>query len=336
MKKIKFKKSYIVVLIILISVLSGGLRYKTRKTTTQYIIEQLDIMDVAKNQDIQMDKEKIINENKFMHISLDDFITAFEDITNNENKYSSIFENDTFSYLKMLHDKYGAVISCYTYYESDNKEFDLSKCTDKFSKEFGENSDWLKFGFHTYNGSKNYEKTISTEAKSDYDKVLSELIRITGSDKCIDTVVRLQNFAGNEESVQAMINTSNGIEGLLGADDKRRSYYLNDKKNSYLYTYDYYEINGLDFFKTDLRMELIDDIDKSLDELNSNEDLAEKKDILIIFTHEWQLPNDGIKEKLEKCCKFARDNGYSFDYPINRINYIDDARASNREKLSLP
>ena len=318
MKKIKSKKIPILVLIISICFLSGGIWHKSRNDTTGYKVEQLEILDIDKNKDIEIIKEKIINKNKFIHVSLDDFISAFEDISKNENKYSSIFDNNTFSYLKMLNDKYGAVISCYTYYESDDKKFNLSQCTDKFAKEFEENSDWLKFGFHTYNGSKNYEKTTSEEAKSDYDKVLSELLRITGSRKCIDTVVRLQNFAGNEDSIQAMINAENGIEGVLGADDKRRSYYLDDEKNSYLYTYDYYEDNNLEFFRTDLRMELIDDIDKSLAELNTNE--LEKKDILIIFTHEWQLPNEEIKEKLEKCCEFAKNNGYKFDYPMNRIN----------------
>lgn len=301
------------------SLLGGGICQKYRNAFKEYKVEQLEILDVNENKYIKSNKEEIINKNKFMHISLDDFISAFEDISKNENKYNSIFDNNTFSYLKMLNDKYGAVISCYTYYESDDKKFNLSQCTDKFAEEFEENSDWLKFGFHTYKGSKNYEKTSSEESKSDYDKVLFELLRITSSEKCIDTVVRLQNFVGNEESIQAMMNTENGIKGVLGADDKRRSYYLDDEKNSYLYKYDYYEDNNLEFFRTDLRMELIDDIDKSLTELNSNENLSEKKDILIVFTHEWQLSNEEIKEKLEKCCEFAKNNRYKFDYPMNRI-----------------
>lgn len=322
MVKRKFKrKSMIILVIILVIILffCGALVYKNRNDSN-YTVEQLEILDVSENQDIKTEKESIINNSKFMHVSLDDFILAFEDITKNEGKYKSIFDNDTFSYLKDLHDKYGAVISCYSYYENDDASFNLSKCTNKFAKEFEENSDWLKFGFHTYNGSKNYEKTNSDEAKSDYDKVIGELLRITGNDKCIDRVVRLQNFAGNEESVQAMENTYDGIEGVLGADDKRRSYDLNDEDNSYLYRYDYYiDDNGLDFFRTDLRMELIDDIDKELGKVKNGSEYKNKNDILIVFTHEWQLPNDEIKEKLEKCCKFANDNEYVFDYPMNRI-----------------
>lgn len=318
MKKGNLKKVFTVTLVITL-IVSGIAWYKI-KHTSNYTVEQLEILDVSENQDIKSEKESIINNSKFMHVSLDDFILAFEDITKNESKYKSIFDNDTFSYLKDLHDKYGAVISCYSYYENDDASFNLSKCTNKFAKEFEENSDWLKFGFHTYNGSKNYEKTSSDETKSDYDKALTELLRITGSEKCIDKVVRLQNFAGNKESVQAMMNAENGIEGVLGADDKRRSYDLSDEDNSYLYRYDYYiDDSGLDFFKTDLRMELIDDIDKELDKVKNGSEYKNNNDILIVFTHEWQLPNDGIKEKLEKCCKFANDNEYVFDYPMNRI-----------------
>lgn len=315
-KRNRKQQIFVVVIIFTICLGSIGVYYKI-STDNSYKIEQLEILNVAKEDNIQSEKNEIINQNKFIHISLDDFIIAFEDIS--KNNYDSIFENDTFSFLKMLNDKYGAIISCYTYYENDNKNFNLSECTDRYAKEFEENSDWLKFGFHTYNGGKNYAKTSAEEAKNDYNRIISELIRITGSEKSIDKVVRLQNFAGNEDSVQAMKDTDNGIIGVLGADDKRRSYYLNDEKNSYLYKYDYYEDDGVDFFKTDLRMELIENIDEALNELKTNEDLVDNKDILIIFTHEWQLTKEDIKIKLEKCCEFAKNNGYEFDYPMNRI-----------------
>lgn len=318
MEKNKFKLLFIIGGISVLS-LSIMLSFKNIDRSVGSTIEQLEILDVQEVDSIIVNKEAIVNNKKFIHISLDDFITAFEDITNNMDKYKSIFENDTFTYLKKLHDNYGAVISCYTYYESDDKKFNLSQCTDKFAEEFEANSEWLKFGFHTLNGAKNYENTSSEEAKEDYDKVITELLRITGSDKCIDKVVRLQNFAGNEESVQAMKNTDYGIQGVLGADDKRRSYYLNNEDNSYLYLYDYYDNTGIHFFRTDLRMELIDNIDETLEEFYTNTEFEEKNEILIAFTHEWKLGEEDIREKLEKTCEFAFKNGYDFDFPMNRI-----------------
>ena len=34
--------------------------------------------------------------------------------------------------------------------------FDISQCTDKYKKEFEENSNWLKFGFHALNTNSDY------------------------------------------------------------------------------------------------------------------------------------------------------------------------------------
>lgn len=115
-----------------------------------------------------------------------------------------------------------------------------------------------------------------------------------------------------------MVETNYGIQGVLGADYKRRSYYLNNENNSYLYLYDYYD-NNIDFFRTDLRMELIDNIDETLEDFYTNTVFEEKNKILIAFTHEWKLGEDGIKEKLEKTCEFAVKNEYDFDFPMNRI-----------------
>lgn len=283
-------------------------------------IEQLEILQVEQNKTIEESKDKIINSQKFMHISLDDFIEAFKDISINKDKYNSIFENETFKLLRKMHEKYGAVFSCYTYYENDTSDFNLSMCTDKYKDEFFNNKEWLKFGFHSYNGSENYENTSGEKAKSDYGLFIKELLRITGSEESIDRVIRLQNFAGNDESIIQIRNADYGIKGLLGADDKRRTYNLDNNENSYLYLYDYYEDSGLYYFRTDLRLENTEDIEKVLDEFEQNKKFKEKNEILIVFTHEWQLTNSDIKEKLEKCCKFANNSGYCFDYPMNRIN----------------
>lgn len=285
------------------------------KNQSKYSIEQLEILDVDKEVKIEELKGGMIDSQKFMHLSLDDFIDTLSDITKND--YNSIFENETFSYLKQLHDEYGVVFSLYTFYESEN--FNLSLVTDKYSSEFIENSDWLKFGFHSYNSSTNYEDVSVEKAANDYSSVVDELIRITGSAESIDSFVRLHFFAGSLNNVNAMAESSNGIKGLLGADDERRSYYLNDKANSYLYKYDYYKDKNLDFLKTDLRLENIEDIDSTLDEIKQDPKYQNTNDIMIVFTHEQHLNKPEIQEKLLKIIKFAKENGYVFDFPMNRI-----------------
>ena len=319
MVSVKNKKIISIIMIILvISVFILHNIYILYKHKQNYTINELEIVNVAENPQIKEEKEYIVNNEKFAHISLDDFIVAFEDITQNESKYNSIFENSTFAYLKELHNKYSIVISCYVFYENDNKKFNLSKCTDKFSEEFKDNSNWLKFGFHSLNSSKNYENTSGYEIKKDYDKVIKELLRITGSNECIDNVVRLQNFAGNEKSIEEIKDTYYGIKGVLGADDKRRSYYLNNDDNSYLYLYDYYNTNDINFFKTDFRIELMDNVDEEL-EMFCTEQFLDQNEIIIVFSHEWKLEDDDIKSKLEKVCEIISNKGYCFDFPMNRI-----------------
>ncbi len=232
--------------------------------------------------------------------------------------HSSIFDNPTFSYFRELHNKYGIVVSCYCYYYDDNTDFKLSDCTTKFQKEFQENSDWLKFGFHSKNGKSNYENTTSDVAKTDYNNVIKALYNITGDYGCIDRIVRLQNFAGNIDSVKAMRDSEHGIIGLLGPDDVRKSYYLSERESKTLYENDTLNdtANNIRFFNTDLRMESVPNIEKKLYSIR-NKEYENKSKILVIFTHEWQLGKKSIKYNLEKCCKFAIDQGYHFSFLKN-------------------
>ena len=90
--------------------------------------------------------------NKIINFSIDDCIEIFRDIT--INNYNSLFESDYFSFFKELHDKYNAKISLYSFVEY--KGFNIKNTTDKFKKEFIDNSDWLKIGFHGFNENRRY------------------------------------------------------------------------------------------------------------------------------------------------------------------------------------
>jgi len=255
----------------------------------------------------------LLGSQKIMHLSIDDTISLFSDLTANSGLYASIFDQATLAFFKHLHDVYGAVISCYVF-NTDGK-FTLSDTPGIFRKEFMKNKDWLKFGFHSLNH-ENYAATTADKAKRDYDTVISQLIRITGSCECIDRIVRLHNFAGNRESLLAMKNTSCGILGLLCADDTRKSYFLDEATSLFIYNRNRYDdpSSQLMFFPTNLRMESVADLDARLSELGKTPWENESRD-LILFTHESQL-NSATKSKLEKCCQFAIENGYAFAFPM--------------------
>lgn len=85
-------------------------------------------------------------ENRQLHFSIDDTIKIFQDLTQNEKEYESIFENSILNFLWECHQKFGLKVSLYCYYEEGN--FDLSTVPDTYREEFLKNSDWLQFGFH--------------------------------------------------------------------------------------------------------------------------------------------------------------------------------------------
>lgn len=257
--------------------------------------------------------KKTPNPNTYMHLSIDDTITVFKDLTDNSDKYNSIFDNDMLNFFKSMHDKYGAVFSLYCFYEDD--DFNLSQCTDKFAKEFSENSYFLKFGFHSLSGDGNLAENWNT-AESDYQKVITQLIRITGSKECIDTVIRLHSFAGSLDAINAINVTENGIEGLLTADDDRISYYLNDTENSYINHHDYLKDNESELFfvSTDLRLEKTWNPYGALVSIYKN---SNQNKVIEVFTHEWQI-GVKMKAKIYATCFFAKKYGYVWDYPMNR------------------
>lgn len=245
---------------------------------------------------------------KIFEFSIDDSINIFEDIY--KNNYDSIFENEELKWLKSLHEKTNGVITLYCFYE--NGDFNLSKMSNKYYKEFNENSNWLRVGFHSLNGAKNYSNSDSELAK-DFQKTTYELERICG-EKSIDNIIRLQNFAGNEDGIMKISNNiDEPIIGLYTSDDKRNNYFLDNNENNYIYCHDIMKKNDLYFISTDLRIEFIKNMKIKEREIENTNSWNNQKNILCAFTHEWELSYEN-KEKIEELFKWAKKQGYKFTF----------------------
>lgn len=275
--------------------------------------EEIDIIHTRVN---TISKET--SREKYVHFSLDDTILLFEDLYQNSNRYSTIFDNDTLKYLKQLHSRYGIVVSCYTWYQKEN--FDLSMLSAQYQQEFQDNSDWLRFGFHALDSEAKYETDADIEKlKKDYEKTVEQLVRITGGENCIDHVIRLHYYAGTKDGIQELANGKYRIKGLLAADNEgRKSYYFDDKISNEMYWTDKYIDNGIYFFNTDLRMENYKDITEKLKEYKTSE-YKTKADVLITFTHEWKIKDYIVKKNIEKTFKFAIENEYGFYFPEDKL-----------------
>lgn len=250
---------------------------------------------------------------KYVHVSFDDTIYLFEDLTTKQDVYQSIFDNSFLQWIKSIHDKYGTKFSCYVYYKDVSKGFTLSECTRKFEKEFIANSDWLKFGFHAYDSDTSYNEKCLGKLVDDYELVYSNLVEIVGN-VGVDHFTRLHGFQSDYDNIMQLLEKHpNYLIGLLTADDQRGSYYLNAAESEYIYSHDFMVKDELIFVSSDLRIELISDIEEKIIELETDAWNNQRND-LILFTHEWAV-DDSVKMKLDKLLKYTYNQNYENAFP---------------------
>lgn len=258
--------------------------------------------------------------NKMFHFSLDDFKDSIADIVNNKYMYNSIFDNATFKQLKEWHDKYGIVISLYV-------QRTLADIPSKFALDFINSKDWLKFGFHG-NGT-TWESATYDMGKSMWNDFVDGIMSSIGSYDIIDRVPRNDYFHGTLDSCKGERDANCGCLGFLGCDDwgynaavRKNNYYLSSEESVFLDSRDRFidYANQLTIFKTDFRLEQVatrwTDVDKCLEYYKSAQAASQAFD-LIVFSHEWNFTS--YKSVAEKIFSWAKNNGYSFDYPMNKI-----------------
>ena len=228
-----------------------------------------------------------------INCSIDDTLWIFKDITEHK-EYVSIFENPILKTMKKLHLKFGGGFTCYCFYNAWYN-FTLADSTERFTKEFEENANWLKFGFHGYGfdesgNDRTYESVDSTELMlKDYMQITKELCRIT-SEKNLAQYLRLSSFKGSREGIGRL--KKEGIKGFLCAETmERESYYLDEASKQKLYSDGKYNDRklGVEFLPTWLRMEKEESIEEKLDYL------IVKKFPIVVFTHECAIMDDEQK-----------------------------------------
>lgn len=214
--------------------------------------------------------------NKSIHISIDDFHTALKDLC--DSNYNSIFEQPTFHFLQNIHKHTGAKFTLFTYAEAT--DYKVSCIPQKHIIELSNNSDWLLIGFHS----------ATPDSRNENDSLFKlgfQFVQNRFGDKT--KTLRLHYFHATPDEIGFL--KKNEISTLLSADDDRISYSLSPKLNDSLKKNDFLLYNGIQFKRTDFRIEKtffpILDIWKHLND-----------DEIIFFTHEWSLDSwNSIKFK---------------------------------------
>lgn len=315
-------------------------------TSINYVIKPL--IEEEDNENIVVNS---IHFDKIIHFSFDDTISSLRDLTEKKDSYSSVFQQPFFKVLKELHDTYGAVFSCYCFNQILNSvdnslvDFSLEDVTDIYAEEFTANSHWLRFGFHSVNGSMNHGSSTTAEVtKEAYNYFITNIVRITGSVKCIDLVVRLQNFAGSKENCQVLRDSPCGIIGFLAGDYAEAGktlpisfdnytvsgYYLNKPATTFLAHHGRYFDNEeqLYFYPSCLRLDNITsaNVPTYMDYFNTVDSYGRSSN-LIMYCHENQMFKNGscnadYKKRMSAVCDWGITNGYSFTFPMNKIRQV--------------
>lgn len=273
-----------------------------------------------------------------LHFSFDDTISAFYDIAHNSR--ASIFDNAFFGTLKNLHETYGAVFSCYCFLEMsvNGTTFHLSDFPNTYATEFSANAKWLKFGLHCKNGNINYGNATAEDATTDYNSFITSILAITGTPECVDTVVRLQNYAGSLNACRAFRDADLGVQGFLcsdysetggGSGGSSGGYYLASpipeavwKKGQ---VYDYAE--RLHFYVSGLRIDNITSADIPAYMAGFfTPSKWEQTAMIEMYAHENQMYSyanntfapDGVS-RFVAVCNWALANGFAFGYQMDKI-----------------
>ena len=122
---------------------------------------------------------------------IDDHSFVFTELTRQRPKRA--FDHFYLAGLKKIHDETGFKATLNAFYRNDHDKdgFLLNEMPDTWKSEFEDNSDWLKFSFHSYSEfpDRPYLEASAEEIGKDYDLVKNEIIRFAGEKSFIAPIV---------------------------------------------------------------------------------------------------------------------------------------------------
>lgn len=122
------------------------------------------------------------NSRKRYRIGIDDNVFFLRELL--KQKPANLFDNLYLSILKGVHDKYGTKYSLNCFYETPERDFNLSMLPDTWKQQFKDNSDWLRLTWHAYNEfpDRPYMYSSAPEIIGDLDKIHDEICRFAGEE----------------------------------------------------------------------------------------------------------------------------------------------------------
>ncbi len=261
---------------------------------------------------------------KKYRFSLDDNIWFLQNLTENQDKYESMFEDPYLALLKSMHEKYGTKFHVNIYYETPRHGgWNLSQMTDKYKPEWKANSDWLRLSFHA-----NGDRPFRPYSHVSYDKmyfeagrVNNEIIRFAGEEAFAKTVTTLHFADCSVEGARALKDL--GYKAFVGGFDSNVNtgtdarMYL-DAAQCYImkkYGFYYDKEEDLYFFRYNGGIQHVDveRIPPRFDQQERDYPFYQFKDICLheqYFYPEFEKHQPNYYEKMDTIMKWCQDHGY--------------------------
>lgn len=262
---------------------------------------------------------------RFIHFSLDDQLEFLQDITQNRNTYTSIFDNDLLATLKELHEEYGCVFTLMLFNSNDatNPTFSLSDVVAKasFREEFINSSHWLKFAYHGPDPTTLPASDMTAaQLVASVNDVYTQIGRFATKAN-IDVVPRLTFFNCTKEQALAL-RSNNLVRGFLTADDTRAvNVGLDDSERAIVNSVEIYKdiVNDISYFTTAPRLDVSSYPEDNIivDKMNARLNHLGRDKVFIVFAH--SITSERMKARFKTVAEWARKNGFHFDFSMNHI-----------------
>ncbi len=245
----------------------------------------------------------MIKKKIYLHFSIDDVLRSLIEV---KDKKIKLIDHWFFSILYKIHSEYKINICLYLFYEEiiNGKLRNLSEI---HSIRNQIKNNWLLFGAHGLNYNNPPHKVPVTKQKKHINKIYKEIIRFAGR-KNLASKVRLHEYSECFE-IKSLLKKYN-VKSLFSTDREIGSHRLKKFNSNQLLKKGFTTFKGMNFIRTDLRVEnMIKNSQKKI--LRKIQKLLEKKNFLIIYTHEYDLKNKNCRLTLKKIFKIINKN-YAF------------------------
>ncbi len=290
----------------------------------------LEVVDTDSNQKWTSDVYFLKKGYKKYRISLDDNIWFLQNLTENKDVYTSLFDDPYLALIKKIHDKHGTKFHLNLYYETPRHGgFNLSQMTDKYKEEWKANSDWMRLSFHA-NADKPdrpYINATYEQAYFEMNRVHKEILRFAGEEAFSKTVTTIHfgdctveaAKAFRDLGVKAFVSdyfygTTNDVDIRMYCDAEqclilqKFGYYYDKEMDIYHFRYNG-ELASAEQVQNTEPEKYYELFDKMLD----NCPLYEFKDFCLheqYFYPEFKRHQTNYYEKMDTIANWCNDHGY--------------------------